>query len=371
MQQVRDHLSEGGVFVQWMNASFLDESLLRSLTATLVSAFGEVRLYRPDPDTLVFLASSKPLEPEAVLLASSANHYSHQGINNAEDLLAALAADADGARALAAGTAPITDDHNRMATAALYDSGKGLDRRSLSGLLAPYDPVQHADSWVFRTYRDRLSFSYVEQRMAIYTSMDPSITQRIDAMNSALAGGAVMNAVLREGRPSTDATATIAHARELAQANEWKAVSELDGALAQIAWTDSAKGEAIQLRAEWRSHVISPASRRQFGDECISIIDEATVSRPTLALYGLRARCGVLAARNDVVIESLWSLGNGTYHNALHEPAERREIARKDLQTLVIALEKNVPVADAGDFDSTRRDEAALKLRAHISRLQP
>jgi hypothetical protein len=190
-------------------------------------------------------------------------------------------------------------------------------------------------------------------------------------MNQSLAGGTVMNAVLREARPSSDAPLAIERARELAQANEWKAVSELDGALAQIAWADSAKGEAIQLRAEWRSHVISPALRRQFGEECISIIDEATVSRPTLALYGLRARCGVIAARNDVVIESLWSLGNGTYHNALREPAERREIARKDLQTLIIALEKNVPVAGSGEFDGERRDEAALKLRAHVSRLQP
>jgi hypothetical protein len=180
-----------------------------------------------------------------------------------------------------------------------------------------------------------------------------------------------MNAVLREARSRSDAAGTVARARELAQANEWKAVSELDGALEKIAWADSSKGEAIQLRAEWRSHVISPALRRQFGDECISIIDEATVSRPTLALYGLRARCGVIAARNDVVIESLWSLGNGAYRNALREPAERRERARQDLQTLIIALEKNVPVADAGNFDSARRDEAALKLRAHISRLQP
>ncbi len=79
----------------------------------------------------------------------------------------------------------------------------------------------------------------------------------------------------------------------------------------------------------------------------------------------------LIAARNDVVIESLWSLGNGTYHNALRQPAERREIARRDLQTIIIALEKNLPIAQSGTFDGERRDEVALKLRAHISRLQP
>lgn len=47
MQQAGAHLSYGGVFVQWMNVTFLDEALLRSLTATLLQAFGEVRLYRP------------------------------------------------------------------------------------------------------------------------------------------------------------------------------------------------------------------------------------------------------------------------------------------------------------------------------------
>jgi hypothetical protein len=370
MQQVREHLSDGGVFVQWMNAGFMDESLLRSLAATLVSVFGEVRLYRPDPNTLVFLASSRPLELEAQLLAASASPYSRQGINNAEDLLAALAADADGARGLAAGAQPITDDHNRMATASFSHHVRGLDPRSLSVVLAAYDPLRRSDSWVFRTLRNRVSFPYIAGRMAIYTSMDPTITARIDAMNGALNRGAIINAALRDTRPgvSTDA---VAHARELARANEWKALSELDADLAQVAWTDSAKGEAIQLRAEWRSHVISPTIRRRIGEECISIIDEATVSRPTLALYGLRARCGVIAVRNDVVIESLWNLGNATYYNALRQPAERRDIARRDLQTIIIALEKNLPIAQSGAFDGQRRDEAALKLRAHISRLQP
>ena len=43
--------------MQWMNVIFMDEELLRSLTATLLSVFPEVRVYRPDPNTLVFLAS--------------------------------------------------------------------------------------------------------------------------------------------------------------------------------------------------------------------------------------------------------------------------------------------------------------------------
>jgi hypothetical protein len=378
MQQVREHLNDGGVFVQWMNATFMDEPLLRSLTATLVVAFGEVRLYRPDPDTLVFLASTKPLDMEASLvatgqpLASAPDHFSRHGISNAEDLLAALALDADGARALAAGSQPITDDHNRMATAGFFDSGKGLDRQSLSEILAAYDPMQQENGWVFRAFREHVSFPYIARRMALYTSVDASIPERIAAMNRALEGGAVMKAVMLAPSPDvvSETTETVARARALARASQWKAVSELDADLARVAWRDSSKTEAIQLRAEWRSHVITPALRRPVGDECIAIIDEAVVSQPALALYGLRARCGLIAGRNDVVIESLWSLGNGTYHNALRLPAERRETARRDLQTIIIALEKNLPIAQSGAFDGERRDEVALKLRAHISRLQ-
>ncbi|MEJ0040045.1 MAG: fused MFS/spermidine synthase [Gammaproteobacteria bacterium] len=381
MQQARAHLGDDGVFVQWMNASFLDESLLRSLTATLLTAFGEVRLYRPDPDTLVFLASAKPLDLEAGLiasgqpLASAPDHYSRHGINNAEDLLAALAVDADGAHALAADAQPITDDHNRMATESLQGSGRGLDPRSLSRILAPYDPLRNADSRVFGAFREPLSIPYMARRMAIYASVDPSITDRIAAMNRALersAHGAVMNAVLVGSSPreaTSDAAERVAHASELARASEWQALSELDADLSRVAWTDPSKATATQLRAEWRSHIISPALREHAGDECVSIIDDAIVSQATLSLYGLRARCGLIAKRNDVVIESLWSLGNGIYRNALRKPPNERETARKDLRTIIIALEKNLPIAQSAAFDSARRDEAALKLRAHISRL--
>ena len=64
MQLAHDHLTADGVFVQWMNVIFMDEDLLRSLTATLLSVFPEVRVYRPDPNTVVFLASDAPLDLE-------------------------------------------------------------------------------------------------------------------------------------------------------------------------------------------------------------------------------------------------------------------------------------------------------------------
>jgi spermidine synthase len=64
LQEARAHLSEGGVFVQWMLAGFLDEELLRVLAATILDVFPHARLYQPIPPMLVFLASDAPLDPE-------------------------------------------------------------------------------------------------------------------------------------------------------------------------------------------------------------------------------------------------------------------------------------------------------------------
>ncbi|MEZ5475618.1 MAG: fused MFS/spermidine synthase [Steroidobacteraceae bacterium] len=104
MQLARDHLTDDGVFVQWMNVAFLDERLLRSLSATLLDVFGELRVYRPDPATLVFVAATKPLDLERQLVATGIPlrrtplHFARFGINVVEDLVAALALDERGAR---------------------------------------------------------------------------------------------------------------------------------------------------------------------------------------------------------------------------------------------------------------------------------
>ena len=68
--EARSHLNEGGVFLQWMNAEFVDESLLRSLAATLVAEYDYVRLYHPMSQVLMFLASDAPLDVELELARS-------------------------------------------------------------------------------------------------------------------------------------------------------------------------------------------------------------------------------------------------------------------------------------------------------------
>jgi predicted membrane-bound spermidine synthase len=427
MQQAREHLNDGGVFVQWMNVTFLDEPLLRSLTATLLQAFGEVRLYRPDPNTLVFLASTKPLQIEPTLAANgipivyAPAHYARVGINTAEDLLTALAVDAEGARALASGAPLITDDDNRMATSTVYDFGQGLTPEAVGRVLAPYDPLQRADSWVYRGNRSRFAFDYIARREAMFVGVDASTLDRLKAMANALgdspAAYAARIAVLagtgeqarahqltREAmqlfpedqalrytylRPSLGAlargtappeiTAEASHlpasasavikAGRYSEQVDVQSLLELDPVLAHIPWTAAWKLDAVQARADWRGRT-SGDERKRAGEECISIIDNAIVVQPTLILYQDRARCALAAGRPDVLIESLWYFGQGTYANSLRLTPDDRARAQRDLETVVRVLKQVAKdPAYAGQMDAVRLHEVVDKLQANIDRL--
>jgi spermidine synthase len=427
MQQARAHLTDGGVFVQWMNITFLDEPLLRSLAATLERAFGEVRLYRPDPSTLVFVASTQALNMEATLAATGSPiayaplHYARVGINTTEDLVTALAADGPGVRALAANAPLITDDDNRMATSNVYDFGKGLTPEGVGRVLAPYDPLQSPDSWIYRDYRSRFSFEYIARRISMFVPIDRSAIDRLNVVSHSLGtkpdAYAVRIAALvakgeRDGarqlaheatelfpedqtlryaylRPSfgpltrgtaspeinaaaeklTDAPAALLRAGRLLLQQDFRGLAEMDGLLARVPWTAPWKFDAVQVRADWRGRL--PAElRKRGGDECIALIDEAIVAQPTLFLYENRARCALAAGRTDVLVESLWYLGQGTYANSLRLTPDDRVRAKRDLEALVRVLEKaRKDEAASGSGDVERVTEVIGKLNANVERL--
>ncbi|MGH8287100.1 MAG: fused MFS/spermidine synthase [Steroidobacteraceae bacterium] len=399
MRQAREHLNDDGVFVQWMNVSFVDESLLRSLTATLLNVFGHVRLYRPDPNTLVFLASPAPLDLErtvagtGVPLTLSPGHYARFGINVVEDLVGALAADADGARALASGAPLVTDDDNRLATSSVFELGRGLTAEAAGRLLAAYDPLQRADSGVYRELGDRLAFDYIARRVATFTSIDASIPDRLlrvarllegtahgayvhaTALRSAgrreaaarhvreslarfpgssalrheylqpwfpaLTGGRAPAEVAAEAAKLTGNAATVLQAGRLGATNRWHELPEIDRALAAVEWTDPWKLEAVQMRADWRVRVSNEDVRRRFGEEALALVDQAIVVEPTVALYAMRARCALAADRPDVLVESVWGFAQGAFANiARLEPNQRAE-ARANVEGLMRVLDEN------------------------------
>jgi hypothetical protein len=424
MQQARAHLTDNGVFVQWMNVSFLDESLLRSLAATVLSVFPEVRLYRPDPSTLVFLASDRPLDLERRMADSGEPlnlaplHYSRFGLNTVEDLIAALAAERDGVRALAANAPLITDDHNRISTSSVYELGRGLTNEQASQLLAAYDPLAQSSNAMLRDLKDRVAFDYVARRLAVFTSLDASVPDRLHRIAQALkpsSAGDVIHAIALKTagkqvqaervlldalakrpddavarfefvRPWLDAFAkgtapeyvvaeisnldgpavAILKGEAFAARNQWQELSQLDPILADAQWTDPWKFEALQLQIDWRTHAPPAAVSTLLANEALALVDRAIVVQPTLALYGLRTRGALAAGRSDALVESIWSYGLGLYSSGLQLPVNERAETQANLELLIKLLDSPSMSAAA---DAARVSEVRAKLEDAARRL--
>ncbi len=398
MRQVRDHLNEDGVFVQWMNISFLDEDLLRSLAATLRDVYRYVRVYRPDPSTLIFLASDTSLELEEVMLrydsplVYSPGHYARFGIHAPEDVVVALTVDQEGIESLARGVPLITDDQNRLATDDMYDRGRRLDAAKLSRILNAYDPLQRRNSRIHSRLGSRLAFDYMARRMAQFVVIDAGIPRRIVRMAELLTDPSMSTYVQAIGRSSrgeraaaerligealgldpdnqaarfemirpwlgalsqghappevaTEAAklngppAAIIQAGRHAIAGEWQKIPPLEPTLAAARYPDPWYLESLQTRADWRTRVSNEEYRARFGREALALIEEAIVSQPNAAMFSLRARSAIAADRPDVQLESI----NGYAQSLLNsigqlKPSELPSWSG-NLQTLIDALDR-------------------------------
>ncbi|MFO1428098.1 MAG: hypothetical protein U1F11_14225, partial [Steroidobacteraceae bacterium] len=390
MALAREHLRADGVFVQWMNVAFLDEALLRSLTATLLEVFGQVRIYRPDPATLVFLAAREPLALEQRVAASgmplalAPAHYARFGINCAEDLIAALAVDEDGARRLAAGAELITDDNNRMATSSVFELGRGLGNEAAGRVLAEFDPLVNGAPWLYAGLAGRFDPGYVARRQLFFRSLDASVPDRVAALARNLgetsaaryvrvlllaSRGDVAAAVqlARESLVAYPGAASLAYASlqpslgaiargevdaaqqaaiaalprsgqaairgaQLLVQGQFAQLAELDPLLAEAAWTDAWYFDALQLRSEWRSRVSNPDLARRYSDQAIGFADRATFIQPSLPLFAVRARAAINADRPDVLLESVASVVQWTVAGANGASPQSRARARSTLQ---------------------------------------
>ncbi len=421
MQLARDHLTPDGVFVQWMNVIFMDEALLRSLTATLIDVFPEVRVYHPDPNTVVFLASAAPLDLEMQVartglpLRATPLHYARFGINNVEDLVAALVLETDGARRLAAGSPLITDDENRIATSSVFEMGRGMNADTSGRVLAPFDPLQRPDSFVFGALRDRLNFPYIVRRNTVFALLDPSLADRVARLANILGNTPEgvharasyyrmkrqevrSNELLRisieehpdsdllrmeflrgwfglvaQGRAAPEVVAvatglnepasTILRAARFAARGEWQEVAALDEQLATVPWTYPWYGETLELRANWRARVTNPEQKRRFGDEAVQMIDRLAITHASLPVYALRARAGMTAERPDVVMESAFNFAR-TAVAMVNSRAATLDSVRSGAEALreILGEAEKLPGADA---------VRAAEVRAEIDRLAP
>lgn len=426
MQLARDHLSADGVFVQWMNVAFLDEDLLRSLTATLIDVFGYARIYRPDPNTLVFLAARRPLDVESRLarsggapIVATPAHYARFGINTVEDLIAALAVDEAGAARLAADASPIVDDTNRMAASSVFELGRGLSGDATGRVLAEYDPLQVGAAWLYSGLTGQIDFAYIARRQLFFRGLDPSVVDRVRRMGGFMGAGEQAQYVktlllgasgqvagaqrlareslvawpassllryatlqsslgpIARGQVSTEQAALIEALPTSAQATlkgsqylvegRFGDLAQLDAALAEAHWTDLWFVDALQLRAEWRSRVSNPGLSRSLGDQAIALIDRISVIQPSLPAFAIRARAAINADRPDVLVESVANVAQWASALATNSGAEARARSRATLGELLKLLDGS---AKDPRIDAQRLEEVQRRINEAIKGLQ-
>ena len=352
---VRSHLNEGGVFLQWMNGEFVDEPLLRTLAATLLAEFQYVRLYRPSSRVLMFLASDAPLDVELELartgrpIADDVMHFSRFGIISVEDLLASLAMDEQGILSFARRAEISTDDNNLMATRSRFRAD-GLTADEMQELFEPYDPLLRAGSWVHTQLGGAIDYGYLARRLVgigqapratalaaaipdfsrqfeVYGLMFEATGQGDQAPES-FANALVANPlnlqaryasirgyldVLSRGEAPEDiqqiaaalSGPAAAAIRGLAyeSAAEWASLAALDGELAESLVTDAWYPEVVRLRAAWR--VNATEDRVRLAAEALALIEQVLIVESNENLHTMRAAAaGTLGDANRLVESS-------------------------------------------------------------------
>lgn len=417
MRQVSNHLNRGGVFVQWMSTDFVDEALLKSLTATLLSEFRELRVYRPYPTTMLFVASDEPLEIEldkaglSSIIDASLSHYASIGINAAEDVAAILALDTAAATEFSRGSPPITDDHNRLATSRVFDLRRTVNPAFVSQLLEPYDPLDDSD---FRSALERQGYAmdYIWRRIRLWSHVDVELISRLnrlaghylqsdlgvymgvllsarlesasDAMELLDAGLArwpdsqlllftraeqgLMGAPVGEsslqglqGEPEL-----VYRAVNLARQQQWDRVAALDGQLARISWTAPWYWIANRVRAEMRARVLSPDLTGRAGVEGISLLDRGLIVRPDIFGFFLRAENAMNA---DLPREALESIGSYLAQLEQAEDENPDAVYRQLLQR-TSHLKDLFDRIDRARVDEFRYDQVADELDAWLREAQ-
>jgi spermidine synthase len=327
-QLVRSRLTRDGVFVQWIELSFVDEALLRTLVATLHDVFADVLIFRPVfRSGVLFLAADRLPPLRAAVsraIARAPQDLEALGVLVPEDVAAALAVDGDGVRRLAGGAAINTDDRNLIAArAAGVHAPLGIaggDR-----VLAPLDPLPAmvpdvdglllvrrllADDDAARATRvagamrdsERRAVATAlidlaagraeaaERRLREVLARDPgSYWGRVTllrARRDALAGAATDAVALAESLAAREPTAAVIEGWDRERRGDWRALAALEGRLAAIAVTDPLYPDAVRLRARWRVE-IGDAGRRA---EAVRLIDGVAAAGVDPSDAALRAR---------------------------------------------------------------------------------
>lgn len=375
LQLARDHLSDSGVFLQWMNGRFVSKQLLRSLCKTLLDTFPYVRVYQPFPDAMYFLGSDKPLEIEQQIALtgkpfnSDPENYLQQGLGTIEDLLSKLMMDEESVREFAMRGDIITDNFNLMATAStrLIEKGKSLAYLDLKKLTVQHSPLFDLESWVYKELPNDLNTTYIGNQFENVYAEDLKnqlIKQLYEAENplslplaaatliktnqfhkgreallaalklnpddqqsrflllweyrKQLAEGTAPQLIVNELDKMTASGKAVIEVWHKSLSGDATAAYDVDSELAQAAVNDLWYLPATKLRVNWRVQYPDEARLKQYGQEALDLIDTAFSNFQDLDLFGMRVAAAFLAEKPlymmETVRQMVWSMRDDLEH---------------------------------------------------------
>ncbi len=333
---VRERLAPAGVFVQWMGLGFVDAELLRTLVATMLEVFPNVRVYQPEPGGLLLVGSAAALDFETRLPQLASAHpeaFARVGLRVAEDILAALVLDEAGARAIATGARISTDDDNELATRSPYVVASEMPIGALfEGASDPLLPLLA-----------RVDTAYLARRLGEIGQAERGtlLARRLAGAERDLALGEIALATGERTKAlgyferalETDPTSQAARFRvlqgrrrsalgaeeqalaaaglsglaaevvagwRLRESGAWDALRELDPRLASRDVREPALHAALELRVDWRL----ATGARESALEAVALLDAGLVGLSGDEL-ARRALAGVRAGRPEIAARSL------------------------------------------------------------------
>ncbi|MBW2287404.1 MAG: fused MFS/spermidine synthase, partial [Deltaproteobacteria bacterium] len=389
---VRSRLAPDGVFVQWIGLPYLDEALLRSLTATLVEAFGFVEVYQPSGSTgVLFAASAEPLDAldsARRALQTTPADFARFGIHRVEDVAATRVLDSAGTRALAEGGELNTDDHNLLASRASRLGEAALDTHSARLLWKNHDPLLAGIDGLDRSalIRKLVASNFKERATSVALAEDGALEET--------GLGWVELGLARPGRAfrhferaleltpdSSDAMAGLVASRPLAfqnrkpvagisetdldeplvaliagwrhaMAGDWGAVAALDTELGRFGPGEALFEEASRLRVGWRLAIGDSVAAAQ----AQSIAETLLVRRWDPQDSLLRVRAAIAAGDPDAAWGSLSQIAK--------LPRESQQA--QALIATALALVDSLPDEAAQDVrDRLKADQASGRPPTH------
>jgi len=424
VQLARQVMTPDGVFVQWINAGFVDEKLLRSIAVTLKRQFKYVRLYQPSPSVLHFLASQSALEIETELVKTGRplndhpEHFSGLGIFAVEDLIAALVATNDGLNRLALGGVPNTDDDNRMAFAS-RPRGDGLTTKSLYQLFAPLDPLikgalgetlqtinydyltrkviaignnnraidlaKHMDGTAEGYLVQGIGLRYQGRRdyaLGAFTrslQQDPQNQQAAYAIVReflpALATGKAPAEVQKLAESMTGVPAAVIKGWKLGMQQDWIELAKLDTEFGGVQPTDIWFPEVAKLKAEWRTKVDAGDQTKALNMDAVESLDAALMISRQLDLLVLRATAAARMQDVKMFTETTSHIARQLEENLARYEAGTLNLNQRalDLMSRRVAGFKRLLASDFAQTDKVRADEVKdhfLRLEEQISQIK-